>query len=180
MKHSRLLSSTSTAFLQQKLQLRAPYVAPLNILQVCCWVMCARNFAGAWNVHRMGKISRSSLVCAWFSTRPQLSQVSCLKTLRAIENGARVEELVPQVGGTSTCKWLPPPAVGGCARTAADGVCHARACLPRHCAMAARLLTPPRLRVKPSQDYKPSEKALALMSRGESKHPFVAGIEDTM
>lgn len=37
-KHSRLLSSSSTAFLQQKLQLRAPYVAPLNILQarVCC------------------------------------------------------------------------------------------------------------------------------------------------
>lgn len=34
MKHSRLLSSSSTAFLQQKLQLRAPYVAPLNILQV--------------------------------------------------------------------------------------------------------------------------------------------------
>lgn len=32
-KHSRLLSSSSTAFLQQKLQLRAPYVAPLNILQ---------------------------------------------------------------------------------------------------------------------------------------------------
>lgn len=39
MKHSRLLSSTSTAFLQQKLQLRAPYVAPLNILQARwpCW-----------------------------------------------------------------------------------------------------------------------------------------------
>ena len=38
MKHKRLLSSSSTAFLQQKLQLRAPYVAPLNILQVggCC------------------------------------------------------------------------------------------------------------------------------------------------
>ena len=34
MKHPGLLSSTSTAFLQQKLQLRAPYVAPLNILQV--------------------------------------------------------------------------------------------------------------------------------------------------
>ena len=38
MKHSRLLSSSSTAFLQQKLQLRAPYVAPLNILQVGGWV----------------------------------------------------------------------------------------------------------------------------------------------
>ena len=36
MKHSGLLSSQSTAFLQQKLQLRAPYVAPLNILQVYC------------------------------------------------------------------------------------------------------------------------------------------------
>lgn len=36
MKHPGLLSSTSTAFLQQKLQLRAPYVAPLNILQVYC------------------------------------------------------------------------------------------------------------------------------------------------
>ncbi|KAL4856631.1 Phosphoenolpyruvate carboxylase 1 [Chlorella vulgaris] len=84
MKHSRLLSSSSTAFLQQKLQLRAPYVAPLNILQV-----------------------------------------SCLKTLRAIEAGKNVDELVPA-------------------------------------------------------DYKPSEKALALMSRGASKHPFVAGIEDTL
>ena len=37
MKHSGLLSSSSTAFLQQKLQLRAPYVAPLNILQVGVW-----------------------------------------------------------------------------------------------------------------------------------------------
>jgi phosphoenolpyruvate carboxylase len=36
MKHPGLLSSQSTAFLQQKLQLRAPYVAPLNILQVYC------------------------------------------------------------------------------------------------------------------------------------------------
>jgi len=36
MKHSGLLSAQSTAFLQQKLQLRAPYVAPLNILQVYC------------------------------------------------------------------------------------------------------------------------------------------------
>jgi phosphoenolpyruvate carboxylase len=36
MKHSGLLSSQSTAFLQAKLQLRAPYVAPLNILQVYC------------------------------------------------------------------------------------------------------------------------------------------------
>lgn len=35
-KHPGLLSSQSTAFLQQKLQLRAPYVAPLNILQVYC------------------------------------------------------------------------------------------------------------------------------------------------
>jgi len=34
MKHPGLLSSSSTAFLQSKLQLRAPYVAPLNILQV--------------------------------------------------------------------------------------------------------------------------------------------------
>lgn len=52
-------------------------------------------------------------------------QVSCLKTLRAIEAGKSVDELVPA-------------------------------------------------------DYKPSEKALALMSRGDTKHPFVAGIEDTM
>ncbi|GAB4814757.1 hypothetical protein N2152v2_001803 [Parachlorella kessleri] len=35
-KHTGLLSSSSTSFLQQKLQLRAPYVAPLNILQVYC------------------------------------------------------------------------------------------------------------------------------------------------
>lgn len=52
-------------------------------------------------------------------------QVSCLKTLRTIEAGKSVDDLVP------------------------DG-------------------------------YKPSEKALALMSRGDSKHPFLAGIEDTM
>ncbi len=51
--------------------------------------------------------------------------MSCLKTLRAIEAGKNVDELVPA-------------------------------------------------------DYKPSEKALALMSRGASKHPFVAGIEDTL
>lgn len=46
MKHSRLLSSSSTAFLQQKLQLRAPYVAPLNILQVAVrvWVVGAGCF----------------------------------------------------------------------------------------------------------------------------------------
>ena len=36
MKHAGLLSSQSTAFLQQKLQLRSPYVAPLNILQAYC------------------------------------------------------------------------------------------------------------------------------------------------
>jgi phosphoenolpyruvate carboxylase len=53
------------------------------------------------------------------------AQVSCLKTLRALEAGKNVDELVPA-------------------------------------------------------DYKPSEKALALMSRGASKHPFVAGIEDTL
>ncbi len=35
-KHTGLLSSSSTSFLQQKLQLRAPYVVPLNILQVYC------------------------------------------------------------------------------------------------------------------------------------------------
>ena len=34
MKHPGLLSSQATAFLQSKLQLHAPYVAPLNILQV--------------------------------------------------------------------------------------------------------------------------------------------------
>lgn len=33
-KHTGLLSSSSTALLQSKLALRAPYVAPLNILQV--------------------------------------------------------------------------------------------------------------------------------------------------
>lgn len=82
MKHPGLLSSQSTAFLQQKLQLRAPYVAPLNILQVYC-----------------------------------------LKTLRDVENGKSVEEL--------------------------------------------------------AGDYKPDEKALALMSRGAG-HPVVAAIEDTM
>jgi hypothetical protein len=55
----------------------------------------------------------------------QPPQVNCLKTLRKIENGLTVDELVPE-------------------------------------------------------GYKPSEKALALMSRGDTKHPFVAGIEDTM
>ena len=30
------------------------------------------------------------------------------------------------------------------------------------------------------EGYRPSDKALALMTRGESKHPFVAGIEDTL
>ena len=55
MKHPGLLSSSSTAFLQQKLQLRAPYVAPLNILQVYC-----------------------------------------LKTLRALESGTRVEEVIAE------------------------------------------------------------------------------------
>ncbi|KDD75970.1 phosphoenolpyruvate carboxylase [Helicosporidium sp. ATCC 50920] len=39
MKRPGLLSSSSTALLQQKLQLRAPYVAPLNILQSAC--LCA-------------------------------------------------------------------------------------------------------------------------------------------
>lgn len=34
--HKGLLQSTGTRFLQQKLQLRAPYVTPLNILQVYC------------------------------------------------------------------------------------------------------------------------------------------------
>ena len=33
--HKGLLQSIGTRFLQQKLQLRAPYVTPLNILQVC-------------------------------------------------------------------------------------------------------------------------------------------------
>lgn len=36
MRHEGLLSSQSTALLQQKLQLRAPYVAPLNVLQIYC------------------------------------------------------------------------------------------------------------------------------------------------
>ncbi|KAL0034136.1 hypothetical protein WJX79_011096 [Trebouxia sp. C0005] len=34
--HKGLLQSSSTRFLQQKLQLRAPYVTPLNVLQVYC------------------------------------------------------------------------------------------------------------------------------------------------
>ena len=49
----------------------------------------------------------------------------CLRTLRAIEAGKAVEEIVPE-------------------------------------------------------GYRPSEKALALMSRGEAKHPFIAGIEDVL
>ena len=40
--HKGLLQSSGTRFLQQKLQLRAPYVTPLNILQVCLLT----NFAG--------------------------------------------------------------------------------------------------------------------------------------
>ena len=62
MKHSRLLSSSSTAFLQQKLQLRAPYVAPLHILQVGarCTVMmragCALVSMGTgWKVAVAGE-----------------------------------------------------------------------------------------------------------------------------
>jgi len=47
MKHSGLLSSQSTAFLQQKLQLRAPYVAPLNILQVYCLKLLRAVDSGA-------------------------------------------------------------------------------------------------------------------------------------
>ena len=39
-KHSRLLSSSSTAVLQQKLQLREPYVTPLNILQASASALC--------------------------------------------------------------------------------------------------------------------------------------------
>ena len=38
-KHTGLLSSSSTAFLQSKLALRAPYVVPLNILQARCAVL---------------------------------------------------------------------------------------------------------------------------------------------
>ena len=55
MKHSRLLSSSSTAFLQQKLQLRAPYVAPLNILQVGarCAVMMRAGCALVLNGDRL-------------------------------------------------------------------------------------------------------------------------------
>lgn len=33
--HKGLLQGSGTSFLLQKLQLRAPYVTPLNILQVC-------------------------------------------------------------------------------------------------------------------------------------------------
>lgn len=83
MKHSGLLSSSSTALLQQKLQLRAPYVAPLNILQVYC-----------------------------------------LKALREIESGKSPEECMANVD------------------LDAD--------------------------------------ALAIMSRGDAKHPFEAALEDTL
>lgn len=134
MKHSRLLSSSSTAFLQQKLQLRAPYVAPLNILQVCGALRCALLRRGLAAPAPPAHAS-SPLPPAWHQTLtapathypPSIPppQVSCLKTLRAIEGGKPVDELLPA-------------------------------------------------------DYKPSEKALALMSRGEPKHPYVAGIEDTM
>jgi len=82
MKHPGLLSSQSTAFLQQKLQLRAPYVAPLNILQVYS-----------------------------------------LQILRSVDEGKSIEDFV--------------------------------------------------------EEYKPDEKALALMSRSQ-KHPLLAAVEDTM
>ncbi|KAK9814631.1 hypothetical protein WJX72_009042 [[Myrmecia] bisecta] len=42
--HAGLLESASTRFLQQKLALRAPYVTPLNVLQVYC-LKAARAFA---------------------------------------------------------------------------------------------------------------------------------------
>ncbi len=36
MQHSQLLESNDDAILLQKIQLRAPYVTPLNVLQVYC------------------------------------------------------------------------------------------------------------------------------------------------
>ncbi|KAL4538926.1 hypothetical protein Ndes2526B_g02798 [Nannochloris sp. 'desiccata'] len=59
MKHSGLLSSQSTAFLQQKLQLRAPYVAPLNILQVYC-LKTLREVATGMPVDEIFKDVKSS------------------------------------------------------------------------------------------------------------------------
>jgi len=35
MGHQKLLETNDDVMLQQKLQLRAPYITPLNILQVC-------------------------------------------------------------------------------------------------------------------------------------------------
>lgn len=99
----------------------------------------------------------------------------CLKTLRAIENGKPVEELVPQVGGIA-------PRLAG-VKVARRQSAQLGAALPAPNFPALAPFTPsPALAPTPTppQDYKPSEKALALMSRGEPKHPFVAGIEDTM
>jgi phosphoenolpyruvate carboxylase len=59
MKHSGLLSSQSTAFLQQKLQLRAPYVAPLNILQVYC-LKTLREVAAGKPLDELFKGSKSA------------------------------------------------------------------------------------------------------------------------
>lgn len=95
----------------------------------------------------------------------------CLKTLRAIENGKPVEELVPQVGG------IAPRLAGVKVARRQSAQLGAATPAPNLPALAPfNLATTP----TPPQDYKPSEKALALMSRGEPKHPFVAGIEDTM
>lgn len=76
--HKGLLQSIGTRFLQQKLQLRAPYVTPLNILQVC--------------LPNLSLFSSHVHLCRLFPVQPILVlQVYCLKSIRAIEAGEKID-----------------------------------------------------------------------------------------
>jgi phosphoenolpyruvate carboxylase len=91
-KHPGLLSSQSTAFLQQKLQLRAPYVAPLNILQVYCLKAIREVAAGKSVDEVVGKYTPDEGAMALMSRGegdPRMSAVedTMIITMKGIASG---------------------------------------------------------------------------------------------
>jgi phosphoenolpyruvate carboxylase len=76
MKHPGLLSSTSTAFLQQKLQLRAPYVAPLNILQVYSLKILRQVEDGKPIEEIIGEYTGDEMAMALMSRGPQTNPLT--------------------------------------------------------------------------------------------------------
>lgn len=117
MGHKQLLESNDDVMLLQKIQLRAPYVTPLNVLQVrvpCCMSMSSHSPRHPYLIAGLGLQPVYIRMCVGCVTTQSshtgllhvlplfacecccsiciaVAQVYCLKALRAIESGQGID-----------------------------------------------------------------------------------------